>query len=206
MKRLLSSIFLISAFVVLTACGGGGGEDGDNMDDYWLSARRFANGTKQLKLINGPGYVVITPVESINIGPDADDPKAEEEDYPASVSINSVRMTTRTPTDGDFISSGCIYETNPETRTATLTINSVAQPMWTSIDMEATRRLVEIFGGIGRIVTPLGQKIYYKIEGRVVISIDFTTGTWTVLEGNTDYTPNPDLFVPNGNVSIIRSY
>ena len=204
MKRYRSALLLITTVFAIVSCGGGG-ESGDNMNDYWLSARRFADGTKQLKLINGPGYVVITPVESINIGPDDDNPK-EEEDYPASVYINSVRMTTRTPTDGVFISSGCTYETDPETRKATLTLDSVAQPLWSPMDMEATRRLVEIFGGIGRIVTPLGQKIYYTIQGRVVISIDFMTGTWTVLEGTTNYTINPELFVPSGNVSIIRAY
>ncbi len=202
MKRVLSIPFLLTAAITLASCGGGG-EGGDNMNDYWVSAARFANGSKKIRLVNGPGYITITPQDTINIGPDADDPKNEEKN-PTWVTATSIslEMVGAEGTTQTFTGNNATYTTDPENKTAVLTIESINQPMTGTSNAFANANMIEILGGVGRIQVN-GGFTYFRIEGRVTINLDYSTGTWTI-EGATSQ-PGV-LTVSNAALIVIRSY
>lgn len=193
------------SLVALSGCGGGG-DDGDNMNDYWVSATRFANGTKKIRLVNGPGYVTITPTDTINIGPDADDPKSEEK-HPswASASTVAIEMVGAEGSTRTFTGDLAYYETDPDTQTAVLTINSITQPLNESDSVNfACANLVEILGGVGRIEVGGGFN-YFRIRGPVIITLDFNTGTWDI-QGECECPTQPTLVVHNPTLVVIRAY
>lgn len=205
MKRFIFSLLIPLSLVALSGCGGGGNSR-DKMSDYWVSAWRFAQGAKKIRLVNGPGYVTITPQDSINIGPDADDPK-EDDKHPTWATATSVALEVvgAEGVQKTFNGNGCRYETDPETQTGVLTIDTINQPL-TGSDVEnfAHANLIEILGGIGRFNTGAGW-IYYRIQDRIIITLDFATGTWTI-NGRTNHDQNPELHVENGTIIVVPNY
>lgn len=198
-KRSLPWLFLLCAVCSFASCGGGG-EGGDNMNEYWVSAARFANRTKMIRLTNAMGNVVIESKESINIGPD-EESEVEPEATDTGI-ITAQMMTYNMPNTTTFLASGTRYVTDPENKTATLTIRTLEQPSAGESELEATSFLVQLFGAPGRYVTPLDQKIYYTIQGEVTIHLDFSTGRWTV-EGQTN---QPHALEGSGTITVLRAY
>lgn len=205
MKRILLSLFIPLSLFALSGCGGGG-DSGDKMNDYWVSAWRFAQGTKKIRLVNGPGYVTITPQASINYGPDSDDPKSDDK-HPtwASATTVALEMVGAEGSMHTFTGNTCYYETDPISQTGTLTIDTINQPLSGSdVANFAHANLVEILGGIGRFWTGASW-VYYRIDGKVTIHLDFATGTWNI-EGVCTAEQHPTLEVNNGTIIVIRSY
>ena len=204
MKRYRSALLLITTVFAIVSCGGGG-ESGDNMNDYWVSAARFANGSKKIRLVNGPGYVTITPQENINIGPDADDPINDDKNKTwATATSVALEIVGAEGVMRTFTGNNARYETFPETQTAILTINSINQNHTGSDSNNfACANLIEILGGVGRIQLPGGGFAYYRIDSPVTIHLNYSTGTWTI-DGTT--TQPGTLNVVNASIIVIRSY
>lgn len=206
MKRKTPFLFLLLliAGLLLPACGGGG-DTGDNMNDYWVSAARFANGTKKIRLIGGMGSAVVEVIKPINIGPeDLTEVGAEATEMPAT----TAQFTTEGMAgfEGKFIATGTTYKTDPVNKRATLEITTLEQPLGGDSgnlnESDVTAHFVELFGALGR--EKIGANfIYYTIEGRVVIELDFNTGLWTVT-GKTDQPA--DLHVEGARFNVIRAY
>ncbi len=199
MKRSLPILILLCAVVTVSSCGGGG-DSGDKMTDFWVSAFRFANKTKSIKLIGGMGSVVVTSLESINIGPDK--PNDVEAEATTTGSITGQLRTYNMPSTTTFLATGLTYTTDKENKTATLTIKTLEQPSSSTHDREATSMLVQLLGAPGRYVDPIGTKHYYQIDSDVVFVLDFNTGTWMV----TGSTSRPDALGGQGQFNVITAY
>ena len=209
MKRYRSALLLITTVFAIVSCGGGG-EGGDNMNDYWVSAARFANGSKKIKLVNGPGFIIVTPQENINIGPDADDPADETKEEATSMTATTAEIEIHGANGltGSLEASNVRYETNKETKTATLTIRTITQPTSSTTTLLMLRvNLIDILGGNGRTPLPNGGFTYWRISDNqpVVIRMSFDTGTWEVtgLSNNPD---RPALEVQNAVLVVVPAY
>lgn len=199
MKRTLTTLALLFAVLNLPSCGGGG-EGGDNMNEYWVSAARFANGTKSIKLYGGMGSVVISSRESINIGPDR--PNDVEADAATTGLITGEMKTYDMAFTDTFLASGTTYTTDKENRTAVLTVKTLEQPSAGTSEREATTMLVQLLGAPGRYVDPTGAKHYYQIDSEVEFRLDYNTGTWRV----TGSTSQPNNLGGQGRFTVITAY
>lgn len=199
MKRTLPVLTLLIAVLLLPSCGGGG-EGGDNMNDYWVSAARFANGTKSIKLYGGMGSVVISSRESINIGPDR--PNDVETEATTTGLITGEMTTYDMPYTSTFLASGTTYTTDPENKTAVLTVRTLEQPSAGTQEREATTMLVQLLGAPGRYVSPSGSKTYFQIDSEVEFRLDFNTGTWSV-SGSTS---QPNNLGGQGRFTVVAAY
>lgn len=192
-------LLLLCAASLLCSCGGGG-DSGDRMTDYWVSATRFANQTKFIKLTNATGSVVIKSRESINIGPD--DGGDLDGDATDTGEIVGELTTYDMANTAVFLASGTRYTTDPEHKTATLRILTLEQPSSGTASREATSMLVQLLGAPGRYVDPSGTKHYYQIDSTVTFELDYNTGRWEV-RGSTS---RPDQLGGQGTFSVIPAY